>query len=78
MPKPDLGEIRDQLDRAIAAALPHSGGRVRPLLEALAAELAAVDARAPTLMYDPTTGSVILPANPPVTVPRWMVDGSTP
>jgi len=59
--KPDLSEIRDQLDRAIAAALPHSGGRVRPLLQALAAELAAVDARAPTLTYAPATGSTVIP-----------------
>lgn len=39
----DEGVILYTLNRAIAAALPLSGGRVRPLLEQLAAELARID-----------------------------------
>lgn len=41
----EIGEatIRHTLDRAIAAALPNAGGRIRELLEQLAGELARVD-----------------------------------
>lgn len=65
MPEPDLSDIRDQLDHAITAAQPHARGRIRALLDSLAVELAHVDERAPTLTYDPTTGSVILPTTTP-------------